>query len=75
MAIKTPVFFWKLARINIFDHKSRVDLPRPEGPTKTTKSPSAMPKLMSWMTSILSKRFSLLSIETDAILCFACFSS
>ena len=31
--------------------RSSVDLPQPEGPTKTVKEPSATARSMPWMTS------------------------
>ncbi len=33
--------------------RSKVDLPQPEGPTTTTSSPSAMPQVMPWITSVV----------------------
>ena len=44
--------------------RSSVDLPQPDGPTSTTNSPSAMSKLMPWMTFVLPKDFSTL-LERD----------
>jgi hypothetical protein len=34
--------------------RSRVDLPQPDGPTKTMNSPSAISRSMPWMTGVLS---------------------
>src|SRR4051812_7131820 len=47
--------------------RSNVDLPQPEGPTSTTNSPSAMSKLMPWMTLNLPKFFCTLRKETEAM--------
>src|SRR4029079_9592556 len=38
--------------------RSRVDLPQPEGPTRTVNSPSAMSKPMPWITLTEPKLFS-----------------
>ena len=48
--------------------RSKVDLPQPDGPTSTTNSPSAMSKLMPWMTLTLPKFFSILLNDTDAMM-------
>ena len=37
--------------------RSSVDLPQPDGPTKTTNSPSSISRLMSWMTSTAPNDF------------------
>src|SRR6187402_3466006 len=47
--------------------RSRVDLPQPEGPTRTTNSPSAMSKPMPWITRMLPNDFSMLRNATDAM--------
>ena len=49
---------------------SRVDLPQPEGPTKTTNSPSSISMdtpLMIWLVPKFLKTF---DIETEAIFIF-----
>ena len=38
--------------------RSSVDLPQPDGPTRTTNSPSWMSKLTPWSTWVLPKDFS-----------------
>ena len=35
--------------------RSRVDLPQPEGPTKTTNSPSPTSRLTPWITVVSPK--------------------
>src|SRR3954462_13896228 len=47
--------------------RSSVDLPQPDGPTSTMNSPSAMSKLMPWMTFVVPKDFSMLLNVTDAM--------
>ena len=47
--------------------RSSVDLPHPDGPTSTMNSPSAMSKLMPWMTFVAPKDFSMFWNETEAI--------
>src|ERR1700754_3355068 len=47
--------------------RSRVDLPQPEGPTRTVNSPSAMSKPMPWMIRVEPKLFSTLRNDTAAI--------
>jgi hypothetical protein len=44
-----------------------VDLPQPEGPTKTTNSPCSSDRLMSRSTSTEPKDFETLISSTDAI--------
>ena len=39
--------------------RSSVDLPQPDGPTRTTNSPSAMSRSMPWMTLVLPNDFSM----------------
>src|SRR6202012_2058861 len=46
--------------------RSRVDLPQPEGPTRTTNSPSAMSTLTPWSTSKLPNPFRTSRISTGA---------
>ena len=36
--------------------RSSVDLPQPDGPTKTTNSPSATSRVAPWITSKVPKR-------------------
>src|SRR5262245_27475530 len=48
--------------------RSSVDLPQPDGPTKTTNSPSAMSMSAPWTTSKLPKRLTTLVRVTAAIL-------
>src|SRR6478672_2906420 len=47
--------------------RSSVDLPQPEGPTRTVNSPSAMSKPMPWMIRVEPKLFSTLRKDTEAI--------
>src|SRR6185503_14961799 len=47
--------------------RSRVDLPQPDGPTRTTNSPSPMVMLTPWMTSVVPKIFLTSRIATNAI--------
>src|SRR4051812_920727 len=49
--------------------RSRVDLPQPEGPTKTTNSPSTMSRSMPLMTLLLSYCFFMPRRLTDAMFC------
>ena len=49
--------------------RSSVDLPQPEGPTSTMNSPSAMSKLMPWMTFVEPKALATSLNETDAMVC------
>src|SRR3982751_3391966 len=51
--------------------RSKVDLPQPDGPTRTVNSPSAMSKPMPWMTLVAPKLFSMSRNETDAIARFS----
>src|SRR5262245_21479147 len=43
-----------------------VDLPHPEGPTRTTNSPSPMSTSTPWITSVAPKAFLTSQIATDA---------
>src|SRR5664279_5798505 len=47
--------------------RSSVDLPQPDGPTRTMNSPSRMSKLMPWMTFVWPKDFSMFWNDTVAI--------
>ena len=47
--------------------RSRVDLPQPEGPTRTTNSPSGMSISTPCRMCVLPKYLSTLRISTDAI--------
>ena len=47
--------------------RSSVDLPQPDGPTSTMNSPSAMSKLMPWITFVTPNDFSMSLNETDAM--------
>src|SRR5262245_53595184 len=54
---------------------SSVDLPQPEGPTRTRKPPSSIARLMSLSTSTVPKPFSRRSISRNAmVLSFDCAS-
>src|SRR6185369_14096060 len=52
--------------------RSSVDLPHPEGPTRTVNSPSAMSKPMPWMTLVAPKLFSTSRNDTVAIARLSC---
>src|SRR5258705_317841 len=47
--------------------RSRVDLPHPDGPTKTTNSPSSIRTSTPWMTSMAPKAFLTSRIATEAM--------
>src|SRR5689334_19490810 len=47
--------------------RSKVDLPQPDGPTRTTNSPSLIPMSTPWMTLVAPKAFFTSRIATDAI--------
>src|SRR5215470_11054062 len=47
--------------------RSKVDLPQPEGPTRTTNSPSAISTLTSWITYVDPNALRTPRIATDAI--------
>ena len=47
--------------------RSNVDLPQPDGPTKTTNSPEAMSRSISLITSTAPKFFRTLSKRTTLI--------
>src|SRR5262249_22456522 len=47
--------------------RSNVDLPQPEGPTRTTNSPSRIEMSTPWMTAVAPKDFRTSRIATDAI--------
>src|SRR5882672_5199400 len=47
--------------------RSRVDLPHPEGPTRTMNSPSWMSKVMPWITRVAPNAFSMSLNETEAM--------
>ena len=47
--------------------RSSVDLPQPDGPTRTTNSPSLMSKLTPCRTFVVPKDFSIVLNETVAI--------
>src|SRR5436305_5925790 len=47
----------------------RVDLPQPDGPTRTTNSPSVIMTLTPWITSVAPKAFLTSRTATDAITC------
>src|SRR5687768_10600105 len=53
--------------------RSKVDLPQPEGPSRTTKLPSSILRSMPWITSRSPKVFLMLRTVTAAIaLAFPC---
>src|SRR5688500_10461550 len=47
--------------------RNRVDLPQPEGPSRTTKLPSSILRSMPWITSTSPKLFLMLRTVTAAI--------
>ena len=47
--------------------RSRVDLPQPDGPTRTMNSPSSMSMSTPWMTWVAPKYFSTPLISTAAM--------
>src|SRR4029453_5222041 len=47
--------------------RSSVDLPQPDGPTRTMNSPSWMSKLIPWITLVAANDFSMLLNDTDAM--------
>ncbi len=55
--------------------RSRVDLPQPEGPTRTMNSPSSISKSMPWMTFVAPKAFWMFWNATVAIARLRLFSS
>src|ERR1700730_2407697 len=63
MAISPDVMFSRPASM-----RSKVDLPQPDGPTRTTNSPSAMSTLTPCNTSTGPNAFRTVSISTVAIL-------
>ena len=47
--------------------RSRVDLPQPDGPTRTTNSPSSITTSTPWMTSMAPNAFLTSRIATEAM--------
>src|SRR5947207_1302909 len=47
--------------------RSSVDLPQPDGPTRTMNSPSWISKLKLWMTFVVPKDFSMFWNDTEAM--------